>query len=151
MLVGAEIVGVVPLSSGFGVADGLLVFCRHVFDEAVLLAGPQRAGGMARRKDDRLDALGLAVDDIGDGLHGAPRLAEEVELVEVQVLAQGDKFVDPGLLGPQFGMAVKVGVAAADLVVRDDLAARVGNAVQHFEIVVRAAWSAMQTKQCGLA
>ena len=106
---------------------------------------------MARGEDDRLDALGLTVDDVGDGLHGAPRLAEEVELVEVQVLAQGDEFVDPGLLGPQFGMTVEVGVAAADLVVGDDLAARVGDAVQHFEIVMRAAWSTVQTKQCRLA
>ena len=69
----------------------------------------------------------------------------------MQVRAQGDEFVDPGLLGPQFGMAVKIGVAAADLVVRDDLTARVGDAVQHFEIVVRATWSAVQTKQCRLA
>ena len=74
-----------------------------------------------------------------------------MKLVEVQVLAQGDELVDPSLLGPQFGMAVEVGFAAADLVVRDDLAARVGDAVQHLEIVVRAAWSAMQTKQCRLA
>ena len=79
--------------------------------------------------DDRLDALGLAVDDVGDGLHGAPRLAEEVELVEVQVFAQGDKLVDPGLLCPQFGVAVEVGIAAADLVVGDDLTAGVGDAV----------------------
>ena len=129
MVIGAEVVGVVPFSGGFGVADGLLVFCRHIFDEAVLLAGPQRTGGVARREDDRLDAFGLAVNDVGDGLHGAPRLAEEVELVEVQVFAQGDELVDPGLLGPQFGMTVEVGVAAADLVVGDDLAARVGDAV----------------------
>ena len=106
---------------------------------------------MARREDDRLDALGLAVDDIGDGLHGTPRLAKEVELVEVQVFAQGDELVDPGLLSPQFGVAVEVGVTAADLVVGDDLTACVGDAVQHFEIVVCAARSAVQTKQCGLA
>ena len=109
MLVGAEIVGVVPFPCGFGMADGLLVFCRHVFDEAVLLAGPQR--------------------DVGDGLHGAPRLAQEVDLVEMQVLAQGDELVDPGFLCPQFGMAVEVGVAAADLVVRNDLPACVGDSV----------------------
>lgn len=52
-----------------------------------------------------------------------------MELVEVQVFAQGDELVDPGLLGPQFGVAVEVGIAAADLVVGDDLTARVGNAV----------------------
>ena len=94
--------------------------------------------------------MGLAVNDVGNGLHSAPRLAEEVNLVEVQMLTQGDEFVDPRFLGPQFGMAVEVGIAAADLVVGNHLSTRVGDAVQHLEIVVRAARSAVQEQQCGL-
>ena len=72
MVVGTQIVRRIPLASGFRLSDGLLVFLRELFDEPVLLAGPQAAGSMARRKDERLDALRLLVDDVRDGLHGTP-------------------------------------------------------------------------------
>ena len=62
----------------------------------MLLAGPQTAGSMARRKDERLDARGLLVDGISDGLHGTPRLSEDVNPVKVEMLTDGDKFVNPG-------------------------------------------------------
>ena len=149
MLVDTEIVGGVPVAGGLSVTDGFLVFLRHILDEAVLFAGPKRTGSMARRKNDRLDAFRLAVNDIGNSLHGTPRLAEEMDLVKVQVLPQGDEFVDPRFLSPEFGMAVEVGVAAADLVVGNHLTTRVGNTVQYLEIVVCAARSAMQQHQCG--
>ena len=44
-------------------------------------------------------------------------------------------------------MAVEIGVAAAYLVVGDDQAARVGDAVEHLEIVVRTARPAVEQQQ----
>ena len=149
MVVGPQVVGIVPAASGFGPADGFLVFGRQVFDEPVLLTRPEAAGGMTGRKDERLDALGLVVDDIRNGLHGSPRLAEDVKGVEVKIVADGDEFVDPGLLRPQFGMTVEIGIATAYLVVGDDLPPRVGDAIEHLEIVVRAARPTVEQQQRG--
>ena len=42
----------------------------------------------------------MSVDDIRNGLHGSPRLAEDVKGVEVKMFADGDELVDPGLLRP---------------------------------------------------
>ncbi len=78
MVVGPQVGGIVPLASGFGLGDGLLVFFWQVLDEPVLFACPQAAGGVAGRKDERLDALRLMVYHVGNGLHGTPRLTEYV-------------------------------------------------------------------------
>ena len=89
----------------------------------------------------------MSVDDIRNGLHGSPRLAEDVKGVEVKMFADGDELVDPGLLRPQFGMAVEIGIATAYLVVGDDLPPRVGDAIEHLEIVVRAARPTVEQQQ----
>lgn len=72
MVVGSQIGGILPLAGGFFMTDGFLIFCRQIFDEPVLFAGPQAAGGMTRRQDERLDALRLMVYHIRNGLHGSP-------------------------------------------------------------------------------
>ena len=49
----------------------------------------------------------------------------------MQVLAQSDQFINPSLLGPEFGVTVEVGVAAAYLVVGNHLTTRIGDAIHH--------------------
>ncbi len=99
---------------------------------------------MTRRQNERLNPLGLVVYNIRYGLHGTPRLAEYVYSIQMQKFADGDELVYPSLLRPQFGVTVEIGVAAAYLVVGDDLPSSVSDAVKHLEVVVRTAWSAVE-------
>ena len=49
MIIGPQVVGIVPSASGLGTTDSFLVLSRQVFDEPVLLTRPQAAGGMTGR------------------------------------------------------------------------------------------------------
>ena len=124
--------------------NGFLIFLWQIFDEPVLFTCPQAAGGMTGRKNERLDPLGLMVYDISNGLHSSPRLAEYVQGVQMKIFADSDELVYPGLLRPQFGMTIEIGIATAYLVVGYDLPPSISNAIEHLEIVVRASRSTME-------
>jgi hypothetical protein len=65
----------------------------------------------------------------------------------MKIFADSDELVYPGLLRPQFGMTVEIGIATAYLVVGYDWAPRISNAIKHLEIVVRTSWSSMEQQQ----
>lgn len=144
----AEVGGILKIARLLGVADGLLVLFRHQADHPVLFAGPEAGGGVAAGNDGRADAVGFLLDEVGDDEHAAPGLPQDVEPVEMQVLPQGDEFVHPRILCPQFRMPVQEGIAASDLVVGDHLAPRfLRHAVEYFKIIVGAAGPAVQKQQ----
>ena len=102
---------------------------------------------MPGRQDERLHPFRLVVDDVGNCLHCAPGLPQDMDLVQFEVFPYGNEFVYPGLLGPHLRMPVKVGVAAPYLVVGNHLASRSRHPVQDLKIVMGAARPPVKKEQ----
>ena len=105
---------------------------------------PDHAGRAAAQ--DQAAQLRLTVEHVLHGQHAAPRAAEQVQLVETECSADLRQFLDEPVDCPQRDVIGTVGVAAAELVVEDHLAA-VGQRLQRLQVVVREAGAAVQAQQ----
>jgi hypothetical protein len=99
--------------------------------------------GMLAGEDEAGQARGLG-EGVLHGEHTAPRLAQEVDVVEPQLLAHRDQLVQEELDAPQRRVVWLVGVATPKLVVEDDRAPGVGESLEGFEVVVRYSGTAME-------
>ena len=121
VVVGFQVVRLVETSRFCRLGYSLPLFRRHERDEAVLLVAPQRAGGQRAGEYGRHYSLRLAVHEIGNDEHAAPRLPKQVYAVEPQPRPQRLKLLNPRLERPQLGVTFHKALAATKLVVEDDL------------------------------
>ena len=117
----------------------------------MLLTCPKFAARKSAAEDGGLHALCLLLYQIDDGEHTAPRLSQEMEMVNVEIIDERTEFVEPSLRSPEFGMSLHERVATAQLVVHDDGTPCLRYSIQEFEIVVGTAWSTMQEDDRALA
>ena len=152
LVVGGLRLGRAVVAGTLGLGDGVLHLLGHEADEAVRLVQPG------------LDADGRAVDDEGvhagvvahhavHAQHAAPRVAEQVDVVQAQRLAHGVELVRPEVVGVEAVVLVRDGrLAAADLVVEDDLApVALRDLGVRQQVVVAVARTAVQHEQRLLA
>ena len=66
----------------------------------MLLAAPQFAARKRTDEDSTLHTLGLSLHQIDDGEHTAPRLSEEMKIVEMEMVDESTEFVEPRLRSP---------------------------------------------------
>ena len=87
----------------------------------------------------------------GTGTGAAPviaGLAQDMAFLQPEMGAKGLQLVEPGLLIPELRMAVKIGIAAAELIVHDELTPiRVRDPVQDLKVIVRGTRSAVEEDQ----
>ena len=95
---GVSLAGEIILRLSLG--DGTLVFLRHKLDHAVLLARPELAARKCAGEDGAPYAPCLLLDEVDDVEHTAPRLSQEMEMVEMQIVDEGAKLVEPRLWSP---------------------------------------------------
>ena len=112
------------------------------------LLPPEAAGGVSAGDHEGLDAPGLPLDRVGDLHHPTPGLAQDMAFLQAEMGAKGLQLVEPGLLIPKLRAAVKIGIAAAELIVHDELTPiRVRDPVQDLKVIVRGTRSAVEEDQ----
>src|SRR6202042_3964897 len=92
------------------------------------------------------DQVRAAVQHVLHRQHAAPGAPEQVQSVQAESRADLGQFLDKAIDGPQRDIVRPVGVAAAELVVEDHLAA-VGQDLQSLEVVVRESGATVQAQQ----
>ena len=66
----------------------------------MLLARPQFAARKGTAEDGRLHALRLLLYQLDDGNHASPRLSQEMEMIDVEIVDEGTEFFEPSLWCP---------------------------------------------------
>ncbi len=113
----------------------------------MLLFSPHPGGGEGAGENDALHPSRMARTDILQQKHPAPGLAQQMNLLQPQVLPERRQLVEPGLHIPE-PLRFRPGPAASQLVVHDELTAvQLRQTVQDFEIVVGGAGASMKQQK----
>src|SRR5918995_1932748 len=124
--------------------DGLALRERRA--QACRLGGPRlrrRRGSIQREAD---QPAGFS-QHVLEREHRAPRSAEQVDLFEPQLVADGWQLVEEEVERPELRVVGAVRVSAAELVVEDHQSTPVRQPLERLEVVVRRAGPAVEAEQ----